>query len=66
MINCTRNEDRSFTVRYFGTEIGYINRIKVDRRLNDANQWRAVTRHGDVRHFLTFESARKFVVVSHH
>jgi len=65
MINSARNHDRSFTVRYFEVEIGWINRLTFDRRVNDANQWRAMTRHGDVRHFPTFDLAKKFVVFNH-
>lgn len=65
MINCIHNKSESvYTITYFEVEIGWINPISPPN--NKTNKWRALTRHGDVRHFMTFEGAKKFIVENHH
>ena len=52
--------DGTYTVTYFGRVAGHISRIRM--RTSDKMQYRAVSVHNDVRHFLSISGAKAFVV----
>jgi hypothetical protein len=52
--------DGSFTVSYFGREIGHMTRAKMPDR--DAQHWIAVTTNGDVKRCFSQNHARSWII----
>jgi hypothetical protein len=54
------NGNGSFTVTYFGNEIGHYTRAKMPDR--DAQHWIAVTTNGDVKRCFSQNHARSWII----
>ena len=63
-IHTSANADGTFSVYYFDRLVGWV--AKASRKAGGKPVWRALTKHGDLRHTASLASARAAVLEMSH
>lgn len=63
VFSTTRHDDGTYTVSYFGKEIGVIQRVTLHR--DKSRAWRCVTMRGDVAYRSTLDAAKRAILINH-
>lgn len=60
IIDVTPNTDGTYTVKYFGKEVGWMRRTIC--RITNKPLWRALSIHGRINYFLEKSTAKDFII----
>jgi len=64
IIDVTPNTDGTYTVKYFGKEVGWMQRSIC--RITNKPLWRALSIHGRINYFLEKSTAKDFIISEYH
>jgi len=64
MVALIKNADQTYTLTYFGKDVGYISRVRYLKTKERA--FRGISVHGDVRYASSLKSIRNLLLAAYH